>query len=76
MKFEVIYGDEELFQNKVDQYNKTYHTDFEIIEFKERDGVEFATIQAKSAKLEDIFQLGCLYGMMIEIKRQRHEIDW
>ena len=59
---EIICDDEILLNKVIDLYNKTYSCDFQILE-SILDEVNFAKISG-NVSLEDIFQLGSLYGRM------------
>jgi len=72
--FEII-CDDKLFPESVESYNKSYKTDFSIVEFI-YDEVIFAKIRVTKYKQSDIFQLGYQYGGYVEFKRQIGEIDW
>ncbi|WP_428653944.1 hypothetical protein [Runella sp.] len=72
--FEII-CDDILFPESVKIYNKSYNTDFEILEFI-FDEVTFAKVKVTKFKPMDIFQLGYQYGAYTQHKRDRGEIDW
>ncbi len=73
--FDLVSGDELLIAETIDNYNADYKTDFEVLGFDNRDGVLFATVST-TASADDIFQLGCFFGMNIQHKRESKEIDW
>lgn len=72
--FEII-CDEILFPESIKSYNKSYNTDFEIIEFV-YDEVIFGKVKVTKYTLMDIFQLGYQYGAYVQFKRDKGEIDW
>jgi hypothetical protein len=73
---DVVAGDESVISGVVEQYNRIYKTDFEITTFEERNHVLFAVIKFSKARLFDVFQLGSLFGMHVQSKRDSKEIDW
>lgn len=73
--FDIVSGDELVIVKTIENYNTDYKTDFEILGFENRDGVLFATITT-TANPDDIFQLGCFFGIIIQYKRDHKEIDW
>lgn len=74
--FEVITGDEILINDVIKYYNDSYNCDFFIQEFEDRDGVIFAKINYTKASINDIAQLCIFFGMRIQYKRDKNEIDW
>lgn len=67
--FEVICDSEEIIQSAIYTYNKTYNTDFTLIEYI-LDEVNFAKIGGH-IYLSDIFDLACLYTRLVESKNQK-----
>jgi hypothetical protein len=55
---------------------KDYRTDFEIVDFENRDGVIFASVKTIISTDSDVFLLGSYFGMEVQIKRSKKEIDW
>ncbi|OIN60963.1 hypothetical protein [Arsenicibacter rosenii] len=76
LKFEIITGDESLIKKVVEEFNKEPKRLFEVVGFEDRDGDIFARLELKKGTLSDVFQLGCNFGMRIEVMRHRNEIDW
>ena len=74
--FEVISGNTTLIREIIEFYNKDYGTDFSVVDFDNRDGVIFAIIKSSNASDSDIFQLGNFFGMEVQIKRSKKEINW
>ncbi|HMI62253.1 MAG TPA: hypothetical protein VK518_15140 [Puia sp.] len=74
--FDLVAGAEFLIEEVIADYNKDYATDFEIVEFDNRGGVLFAVVKFSKAKLDDVFQLGSFFGMRVQFKRDRKEINW
>jgi hypothetical protein len=74
--FELIAGDEYLIVETIKYYNEKYNSDFFIENFEDKDGVLFAKIRYVKSTVDDIFQLGCFFGMRIQYKRDRKEIEW
>ncbi|MDZ4756971.1 MAG: hypothetical protein SGJ10_02375 [Bacteroidota bacterium] len=60
--FEIICDDEIFIIKAINIYNKTYLTDFKLLEYV-LDEVNFAKISG-TVYLSDIFQLGSLYGRL------------
>jgi hypothetical protein len=75
IEFEIISGDDILIKEVVNNYNKTYNTDFEIVKFT-YDEVVCARIKVSKYKLSNIFDLGNQLGGYAQHKRQKGEIDW
>ena len=63
--FEIICDDEKKIIEAINLYNKTYKTDFNLLEHT-LDEVNFAKISG-TVKLEDIFQLGSMYQRISNI---------
>lgn len=63
MKFSIICDDEITISKAIDLYNRTYKTDFQVLEFVE-DEVLFATIITKEEDIRHVFDLGRMYGRM------------
>ncbi|WOC53119.1 hypothetical protein BPO_p0036 (plasmid) [Bergeyella porcorum] len=74
--FEIITGDEILIKEVVEYYNNLYKTNFFIEEYEDRDGVIFAKISYTNANINDVAQLCIFFGMRIQYKREKGEIDW
>jgi hypothetical protein len=74
--FELITGDENLIIEVINDFNIKYETDFELVNFEDKDGVIFAKVKYEKSTINDIFQLGCIFGMKIHKKRNLGEIDW
>ena len=74
--FDMVAGTEEVIQEVIEQYNRQYQTDFQIVEFENRSGVLFAVVKFLKAELADVFQLGSFFGMRIQHKRHTKEINW
>jgi hypothetical protein len=74
--FELITGDEILISEVVDYFNAKYGRDFKITGYDNRDGVIFAKIAYEKSTLNDVFQLGSIFGMRIQYKRDKGELDW
>ncbi len=62
---EIICDNEEKIIEAINLYNKTYKTDFQLLEYI-LDEVNFAKISG-TITLEDIFQLGSLYGRISNV---------
>ncbi len=75
MEFDIASGDDILIRKSVENYNKTYKTDFEIVKFI-YDEVVFARIKVTKCKISDIFALGYQFGSTAQHFRQKGEIDW
>ncbi|MEO2051683.1 MAG: hypothetical protein ABGX00_07930 [Allomuricauda sp.] len=75
LEFEIITGDDVLIKKSIENYNKTYKTDFEIVKFI-YDEVVFARIKVTKYKMSDIFALGYQFGSTSQHFRQKGEIDW
>lgn len=75
LEFEIITGDDILIKKSVENYNKTYKTDFEIVNFV-YDEVVFARIKVTKYKISDIFALGYQFGSTAQYSRQKGKIDW
>lgn len=75
LEFEIITGDDILIKKSIENYNKTYKTDFEIVKFI-YDEVVFARIKVTKYKMSDIFALGYQFGSTSQHFRQKGEIDW
>jgi len=57
--FEVICDEEDTMLNAIELYNRTYKTNFRLLEYI-LDEVNFAKISG-NVKVSDVFQLGTLY---------------
>ena len=75
VEFNVISTDDKVILEAIQEYNKIYKTDFEVIEFI-YDEVIFAKIKVSQYQLSHIFDLGYYFHSYIELKRKRGEIDW
>ena len=75
MIFTIISGDDVLIKEVLENYNNTYNTDFEIVNFM-FDEVVFAEIKVSNYSISDIFNLGFQFGSFVQIKRGAEEIDW
>ena len=75
IEFEIISGDDVLIKEVINNFNKTYNTDFEKVKFI-YDEVVFARIKVSKFKLSDIFDLGSQLGGYAQHNRQKGEIDW
>jgi hypothetical protein len=75
LEFEIITGDDILIKKSIENYNKTYKTDFEIVKFI-YDEVVFARLKVTKYKISDIFALGYQFGSTAQHFRQKGEIDW
>ncbi len=60
--FEVICDDENIMIKAIELYNKTYKTNFKLLEYI-LDEVNFARISG-NVRLSDIFQLGTIYSRL------------
>ncbi len=60
--FEVICDDESAIIKSIELYNKTYKTNFKMLEYI-LDEVNFARISG-NVQLSDIFQLGIIYSRL------------
>ena len=74
--FDVIAGDKLVFPSVLQQFNEQYQSDFQIVEFEERDHVLFAVVKFSKASLSDLFLLGFYFGMRVQNKRNSKEINW
>ena len=75
MIFTIISGDDLLIKEILENYNNTYNTDFEIVNFI-YDEVVFAEIKVSNFSISDIFNLGYQFGSFVQIKRETEQIDW
>ena len=75
IKFTVICNDERYLNQVIDWYNKSYKTDFSIVNII-NDEVGFAEIEVSKYKPSDLFGLGFQFGVKEEKLRQQGEIDW
>ena len=75
LEFEIISGDDILIKKSIENYNKAYNTDFEIVKFI-YDEVVFARIKVTKYKVSDIFALGYQFGSTSQHFREKGEIDW
>jgi hypothetical protein len=75
MQFKIISGDDKLINEVIINYNKVYKTDFKLIAF-DYDEVVFAVIEVSIFKPSDVFGLGFQYGLLVQTKRHKQEIDW
>ncbi len=67
MKIDIAtWDDSEDVQNLIDEYNKIHNLDIKIINFENRAGTYFATIESDKLTKEDAFYLGKNYGIMVE----------
>lgn len=67
MKIDIAtWDDPEDVQNLIDEYNKIHNLDIKIINFENRAGTYFATIESDKLTKEDAFYLGENYGIMVE----------
>lgn len=75
LTFDIISTDDVLIQEVIDFYNSTYNTDFKITKFIYEE-VTFAEIIVTKYKMSDIFDLGYQFGIYVQHKRNKGEIDW
>ena len=75
IEFDVISGDDILIKEVIKNYNRTYNTNFEIVNFI-YDEVVFSRIRATNYKVSDLFELGSQFGVYCQYKRQNGEIEW
>lgn len=73
--FTVMVTFPDLLQKTIEDYNKLYNTDFEIIEVID-DEVPFCKVEAKRYNQEDIFGLGYCLALLQYTLRQKGEISW
>lgn len=73
--FDIISTDDIVIIEAVQDYNKIYKTDFEIVKFI-YDEVVFARLKVTKYQISDIFDLGYIFHSFIVSKRQKREIDW
>lgn len=74
--FDIVAGNEELIQEVIERYNRQYKTDFKVVEFDDRDHVLFAVIKFTKGSLYDVFQMGSFFGMLVQDKRHKKEVDF
>ncbi len=75
MKITVICNDEKYLNQVIDWYNRSYKTDFKIVNFI-YDEVNFAEIEVIQFKPSDLFDLGYQFGVKEQKLRHQGEIDW
>lgn len=75
LEFDVISNDDKIIVEAIAKYNKMYKTDFEIVKFI-YDEVVFARLKVTRYEVSDIFQLGYYFNALVDLKRQKGEIDW
>ena len=75
LEFKIISTDDKIIIEAIQEYNKIYKTDFEVIEFI-YDEVVFAKIKVSQCQLSHIFDLGYYFHSYVVLKRQKGEIDW
>lgn len=73
--FTIICNEEKYLNQIIDWYNKSYKTDFKIIN-KIEDEVCFVEIEVSKYKISDIFDLGYQFGVKEQKLRELGKIDW
>jgi hypothetical protein len=68
--------DKKLLPEVLEDYNKLYKTDFEIVEFNNNSLEVVAKIRVSQYQISDIFSLGFSYGSFNVYKNKSDEIDW
>jgi len=71
IEFSIICDYENVIEDAIALYNKTYKTDFSLVEYIE-DEVMFAIISVSQSKMSDIFDLGKMYGKMTLRRQQKN----
>lgn len=75
LDLKIISEDDKLIYDVVKSYNTNYSSKFNVKKII-YDEVIFADIEANFITIQDIFFLGCSFGIKAQIKREKGEIDW
>lgn len=75
INLKIISEDDKLIYDVVESYNTNYSSKFNVKKII-YDEVIFADIEANYITIQDIFFLGCSFGIKSQIKREKGEIDW
>ncbi|HTF06121.1 MAG TPA: hypothetical protein VK826_18955 [Bacteroidia bacterium] len=73
---EIPTGNADALESVMNDFNQRYKTDFKIREIEDRDGVIFVVVDQGSADSSNVFMFGLFYGMWLEDKRAKKEIDY
>lgn len=73
--FTVMVTFPDLLERKIESFNKSYGTDFKVIEFIDEE-VPFCKIRATNYTITNIFDLGYSLAATQYTLRAKGEIDW